>query len=130
MLRTRIRPPTNAGVAGSTARRLLTWTGPSVSVPCAPWLNPAILTPARGDCQGLRLDVYNHSQTTEHVSRATGGENMKRVKTCAAALGGMAMVLSAAAAADDAVGGLSRERLQRLDDHFHAYVDAGEIAGV
>jgi CubicO group peptidase (beta-lactamase class C family) len=55
---------------------------------------------------------------------------MRRVKTCAAALGGVAMVLSAAAAADDAVAGLSRERLERLDDHFHAYVDAGEIAGV
>jgi len=40
------------------------------------------------------------------------------------------MVLSAAAAADDSVAGLSRERLERLDDHFHAYVDAGEIAGV
>ena len=55
---------------------------------------------------------------------------MRRVKTCAAALGGVAMVLSAGAAADDAVAGLSRERLERLDDHFHAYVDAGEIAGV
>ena len=55
---------------------------------------------------------------------------MRRVKTCAAALGGVAMVLSAAAAADEAVAGLSRERLERLDDHFHAYVDAGEIAGV
>lgn len=55
---------------------------------------------------------------------------MRRVKTCAAALGGVAMVLSAAAAADDAAAGLSRERLERLDDHFHAYVDAGEIAGV
>ena len=55
---------------------------------------------------------------------------MRRVQTCAAALGGVAMVLSAAAAADDSVAGLSRERLERLDDHFHAYVDAGEIAGV
>jgi CubicO group peptidase (beta-lactamase class C family) len=63
------------------------------------------------------------------VSRVTG-ENMRRVKTCAAALGGVAMVLSAGAAADDAVAGLSRERLERLDEHFHAYVDAGEIAGV
>jgi CubicO group peptidase (beta-lactamase class C family) len=52
------------------------------------------------------------------------------VKLSAAALAGAAMVWSAAAAADDVVAGMSRTRLERLDDHFHAYVDAGEIAGV
>jgi CubicO group peptidase (beta-lactamase class C family) len=55
---------------------------------------------------------------------------MRRVKFSAVALAGAAMVLSAAAAGDDVSAGMSRERLERLDDHFHAYVDAGEIAGV
>jgi CubicO group peptidase (beta-lactamase class C family) len=55
---------------------------------------------------------------------------MRPVKFRAAALAGAALLLSAAAAADDVVAGMSAERLERLDDHFHAYVDAGEIAGV
>ena len=55
---------------------------------------------------------------------------MRRVNTSAAVLAGVGMVWSAAAVADDVVAGMSRERLERLDDHFHAYVDAGEIAGV
>jgi CubicO group peptidase (beta-lactamase class C family) len=55
---------------------------------------------------------------------------MKRVKLRAAALGIAAMTFSFAAAGDDIVAGMSRERLERLDDHFHAYVDAGVIAGV
>jgi CubicO group peptidase (beta-lactamase class C family) len=55
---------------------------------------------------------------------------MRVAKLSAAAMAGAAMILSAPAAGDDAVAGMSRERLERLDDHFHAYVDAGEIAGV
>jgi CubicO group peptidase (beta-lactamase class C family) len=55
---------------------------------------------------------------------------MKRTKLSVCALAVAAMVFSAAAAADEVVAGMSRERLERLDDHFHAYVDAGEIAGV
>lgn len=47
-----------------------------------------------------------------------------------ASLAGAAMALSAAATGDDVIAGMSRERLERLDEHFHAYVDAGEIAGV
>ena len=38
--------------------------------------------------------------------------------------------MSTAAAGDEVVAGMSRERLERLDEHFRAYVDAGEIAGV
>ena len=55
---------------------------------------------------------------------------MKVMKLSVAALAGAAIILSAPAAGDDVVAGMSRERLERLDDHFHAYVDAGEIAGV
>ena len=54
---------------------------------------------------------------------------MRVIKLSAAALAGAAMILSATAAGDE-VAGMSRERLERLDEHFHAYVDAGEIAGV
>jgi CubicO group peptidase (beta-lactamase class C family) len=56
---------------------------------------------------------------------------MRHVTTkTAAALAGAAVALSAAATDDDVIAGMSRERLERLDEHFHAYVDAGEIAGV
>lgn len=55
---------------------------------------------------------------------------MRQAKKSAAALVGAGMMFSAAAAGDEVVAGMSRERLERLDDHFHAYVDAGEIAGV
>jgi CubicO group peptidase (beta-lactamase class C family) len=55
---------------------------------------------------------------------------MGRTKSGAAALVGAGIMFSAAAAGDDVVAGMSRERLEQLDDHFHAYVDAGEIAGV
>jgi CubicO group peptidase (beta-lactamase class C family) len=55
---------------------------------------------------------------------------MRRVKLSTAALAGAGIILSGAAAGEDVVAGMSRERLARLDDHFHAYVDAGEIAGV
>jgi CubicO group peptidase (beta-lactamase class C family) len=55
---------------------------------------------------------------------------MKRTKLSVGALAVAAMVFSAAAAADEVVAGMSRQRLERLDEHFHAYVDAGEIAGV
>jgi CubicO group peptidase (beta-lactamase class C family) len=57
----------------------------------------------------------------------------------AAVLAGAGMALSACASmetagmsatAGGAVAGMSAERLERLDDHFHAYVDQGEIAGV
>ncbi len=46
------------------------------------------------------------------------------------ALAGAAILVSTAAAGDEVVAGMSRERLERLDEHFRAYVDAGEIAGV
>jgi CubicO group peptidase (beta-lactamase class C family) len=52
------------------------------------------------------------------------------MKLRAAALAAASMALGFAAAGDEIVAGLSRDRLERLDDHFHAYVDAGEIAGV
>jgi CubicO group peptidase (beta-lactamase class C family) len=55
---------------------------------------------------------------------------MRRTKSSTVALVGAGIMFSAAAAGDDVVAGMSRERLERLDDHFHAYVDAGEIAGV
>ena len=55
---------------------------------------------------------------------------MRRTKSSAVALVCAGIVFSGAAAADDVVAGMSRERLERLDEHFHAYVDAGEIAGV
>ena len=55
---------------------------------------------------------------------------MRRAKPSAVALVGAGMIFSAVAAGDEVVAGMSRERLERLDDHFHAYVDAGEIAGV
>src|SRR5688572_28683850 len=59
-----------------------------------------------------------------------GRDTMGRMKPSAASLAVAGMAFSAAAAGDDAVAGMSRERLERLDEHFHAYVDAGEIAGV
>jgi CubicO group peptidase (beta-lactamase class C family) len=65
-----------------------------------------------------------------HSKGLTGGDRMRPVKLSAVTLAVAGMVLSAAAAGDEVVAGMSRERLERLDDHFHAYVDAGEIAGV
>jgi CubicO group peptidase (beta-lactamase class C family) len=55
---------------------------------------------------------------------------MRRTKQWAVALVGAGIMFSAAAAGDDVVAGMSRARLEQLDEHFHAYVDAGEIAGV
>ena len=55
---------------------------------------------------------------------------MRGVKLRAAAPAAAALAVSFAAAGDEIVAGMSRDRLERLDDHFHAYVDAGEIAGV
>ena len=55
---------------------------------------------------------------------------MKHSGFSAVALATAGMMLSGTAAADDVVAGMSAERLERLDEHFHAYVDAGEIAGV
>src|SRR5687768_11373605 len=75
--------------------------------------------------------VYKRTRTTEHApDRFSGKETMRRMKLSAAALAVAGLAFSTAAAGDDAVTGMSRERLERLDDHFHAYVDAGEIAGV
>jgi CubicO group peptidase (beta-lactamase class C family) len=52
------------------------------------------------------------------------------VKPSAAALAVAGLAFGTVAAGDDVVAGMSRERLERLDEHFHAYVDAGEIASV